>query len=183
MITKRMQDEINKQIKLEMESAYLYAAMAAWFEDQNLNGFAHWLHVQFDEEMIHAMKFWKHIKDRGGRTVVPGLAEQRQNWGSALEVFKEVLQHEEGVTARINFLVDVATEEKDRAAASMLQWYIDEQVEEEANATDIIKMLERIGDHPQGLIMYDRELGARPLATPPVDWHPDPAKNAAAGAA
>ncbi len=161
MIGKVMEDAINKQINEEMYSAYLYLSMSAYFDSINLNGFSNWMYVQYQEEIEHAMKFIEHLKNRGGRLKLYAIAEPPNEWSSPLDAFKATLEHEKHITKCINDLVDVAEKEKDRAAYNMLQWFIDEQVEEEANDEEIIAQLEMVGDNKNGLLMIDRELAQR----------------------
>ncbi len=161
MIGKVMEDAINKQINEEMYSAYLYLSMSAYFESINLKGFANWMFVQYQEEVEHAMKFNEHLKNRGGRLKLFAIAEPPSEWKSPLDAFKATLAHEQHITKCINELVDLAEKEKDRAAYNMLQWFIDEQVEEESNDEEIIAQLEMIGDNKNGLLMLDKELSQR----------------------
>jgi ferritin len=161
MISKSLQDALNEQINFELFSAYLYLSMSAHFESQNLSGFANWMRVQYQEETGHAMKFYKYVFDRGGGVTLKALAQPATKFKTPVEVFKQVLEHEQKVTSLINKLYELAVKEKDYAAQSFLQWFINEQVEEEKNAADIINMLEMIGDSSVSLIMADRQLGAR----------------------
>jgi ferritin len=161
MISKTLQDALNQQINFELFSAYLYLSMSAHFEAQNLSGFAHWMHVQYQEETGHAMKFYKYVFDRSGVVTLKAIAQPATKFKTPADVFKQVLEHEQKVTSLINKLFEAAVKEKEYAAQSFLQWFINEQVEEEKNATDIINMLEMIGDSPVSLIMADRQLGAR----------------------
>lgn len=167
MITKRMQDAINEQIKYELESAYLYLAMVAYFRDQNLDGMGQWMSVQAQEELMHAMKFFDHVVQRDGRVELQALDKPEGVWASPLEAFKAAYGHEQSVTKKINGLVKLAAQEEDHAAGILLQWFVTEQVEEEASAHHIVEQLQRVGDSPQGLILIDRELGTR-TATPPA---------------
>ena len=161
MLSKPMLDAINSQIQKELYSAYLYLSMSIYFEQKNLPGFAQWLKVQFQEEQGHALKFLEFVQERGGGVVLRAIQQPPSTWNSNMEAFQEVLKHEQAVTASINALYEVALSEKDYPSQILLQWYINEQVEEEKNATDIINMLEMIGDSPVSLIMADRQLGAR----------------------
>ena len=161
MISKTLQDAINEQINFELFSAYLYLSMSAHFETQNLSGFANWTRVQYQEETGHAMKLYKYVFDRSGAVTLKAIAQPATKFKTPLDIFKEILRHEQKVTSLINKLYELAVKEKDYAAQIFLQWFISEQVEEEKNATDIINMLEMIGDSPVSLIMADRQLGAR----------------------
>ncbi len=165
MISKTMEDAINKQINEEMYSAYLYLSMSAYFESANLKGFANWMYVQYQEEVEHAMKFYDHLKDRGGKLKLYTIEEPPNTWESPLDAFKATLKHEQHITKCINDLVDLAEEEKDRAAYNMLQWFIDEQVEEEANDEEIIAQLEMVEGSKHGILMLDRELAKRGIST------------------
>lgn len=161
MISKKMEEAINKQINEEMYSAYLYLSMAAFFAELNLMGFHHWLFVQYHEELEHAEKFYKYLIERGGKVNLMAIKEPDKTWKSPKEAFEAVLKHEQHITGKINELVDLAEAEKDRATFAMLQWFVNEQVEEEAHAQEIVAKLEMIGDHKQGLLMLDRELAQR----------------------
>ncbi len=161
MISKKMEEAINKQINEEMYSAYLYLSMAALFAVLNLMGFHHWLFVQYHEELEHAEKFYKYLIERGGKVNLMAIKEPDKTWKSPKEAFEAVLKHEQHITGKINELVDLAEAEKDRATFAMLQWFVNEQVEEEAHAQEIVAKLEMIGDHKQGLLMLDRELAQR----------------------
>ncbi len=174
MIGKKMSDAINKQINAETYSAYLYMAMSAYFESVGLKGFAHWMHMQAKEELIHALKFFTYVNSTGGRVVLTQIAAPEKEWASPLAAFEAAYAHEIKVTGMIHALVDLAIKEKDHAANSMLQWFVTEQIEEEENASEIVNKLKFIGKDTSALFMLDRELAAR---MPPVDV------NAAGGAA
>jgi ferritin len=161
MISEAMQNAINRQIKDELYSAYLYLSMAAYFEAASLPGFASWMRMQSQEEVEHAMKFFDFVNERGGRVELQAIEQPTVEFESPLAVFEATYQHEQKVTGLIHNLYALAVEEKDYAAQVMLHWFIDEQVEEEATASQIVELLERIGDKDQGLIMLDRELGQR----------------------
>lgn len=161
MLNKAMEKAINKQINAELWSAYLYLSMASYFESINLNGFANWMQAQAQEEVNHAMRFYNHVNERGGRVKLEAIDEVPSNWDSPLEVFEETYKHEQKVTGLIEDLVDLAEKEKDRASMNMLQWFIDEQVEEEASADELVQQLKLIGESGNGIFMLDRELGQR----------------------
>jgi len=161
VIKDKMLKAINKQIGEEMFSSYLYLSMAAYFESMNLPGFAHWMKLQSKEEYGHAMKFFEYIIDRGGKVTLAEIAAPKTEWKSPLAAFEETYAHELKITGCINNLVKIAREEGDLATESMLKWYIDEQVEEEKNATEILDLLKKIKDSVQGLILLDRQLAAR----------------------
>jgi ferritin len=152
---------INEQINAELYSAYLYLSMAAYFESQNLKGFAHWMQAQTKEEVGHAMKMYGFVFERGGKVALKAIENPQSSWKSPLNAFESVYEHEQKVTELINKLVDVARSENDVASENFLMWFIDEQVEEEAHASEIVEKLKMIGDARQGLFMLDRELGAR----------------------
>ena len=162
MIGKPMQDAINEQIREEVESAYLYLSMVGYFESSGWEGMAHWMTVQAQEEMGHAMRLFQHLVERGGRVKLYAIAEPKEAWDSPLDAFRAAYAHEQHITAKIAELAKLASDENDRAAEIMLQWFVTEQVEEEANASRIVDLLGRIGDHGPGLVMIDRELSARP---------------------
>ncbi len=166
MIGKQIEAAMNEQIKHELESAYIYLSMAAYFRAEGLAGMAQWMTVQAKEEFSHAMRFFDHIDERDGRVALKALAEPPQKWASPLETFKAAYEHERFVTGKIYNLVKIASEEGDHAAGAMLQWFVTEQVEEEASTREVVELLERVGDSDCGLIMTDRELGARTVVPP-----------------
>ncbi len=161
MISLKMQTAIDEQINAEFWSAYLYLSMSAYFERQNLRGFANWMKIQWQEEVTHAIKFFDYVHSRGGQVSLKPIAAVQIDWKNAIEVFSETLTHEQQVTALINNLANIAVEEKDHATNSMLQWFIAEQIEEEANAEQILVQLKMIGDNGYGMLMLDRELATR----------------------
>jgi ferritin len=161
MIPKPVESIINEQIKNELESAYLYLSAAAWFQEKNLEGMAHWMKVQVHEETIHAMKFFDHITDRGGKVILHDLKQTKTDWASPLEVFQDALVHEEFITGCINKIVTVSRESQDYTSEPILHWFINEQIEEENNVSKIVEELKRIGSSQDGLFLLDRELGAR----------------------
>ncbi|MFA4943579.1 MAG: ferritin [Lentisphaeria bacterium] len=161
MITPKMAQAINKQINAELASAYLYLAMAAWFKSQNLDGAAKWLEIQAQEEQGHAMKFFHFLGDRGGVVELAALAKPAAKWKSALDAFKVVAAHEAMVTGLINGLMELAVAEKDYAAQEQLQWFVKEQVEEEASAGAIVARLAMVGESKSGLLMMDYKLAKR----------------------
>jgi ferritin len=161
MITKTMQDAINDQINKELYSSYLYLSMAAYFEDTNLPGFAHWMRAQEAEEREHAMKLYDFIQERGGRVLLKAIDAPRTEWTSTLEVAEEVAAHEAKVTASIYALYETALKEKDYPAQIMLQWFITEQVEEEKNAAEIVASLKLIEAHDTAVLMLDHQLAKR----------------------
>lgn len=161
MISKSMQEAINDQINEELYSSYLYLAMAAHFDAENFSGFAHWMKVQADEERSHAMKFYGYIYDRGGKVTFKAIPQPPSKFKSSLDIFKQVLEHEQKITKLINKLYELAIKEKDYPTEMMLHWFISEQVEEEKNDNEIINYLETVGDSPVSLMMLDRRLAER----------------------
>jgi ferritin len=164
MIGKRMQDAINEQIRHETFSAYLYLAMAADFHAKGLAGMAQWMKVQAQEEIGHAMRFFDHLTERGGHIELLAIEQPQQTWDSALAAFEAAYGHEQLITGKINDLVEIAREENDNASWIMLQWFVTEQVEEEASVSTVVDMLKLIGDSGHGVLMADRELGQRVFA-------------------
>jgi ferritin len=167
MLSKTMEKALNDQVQWELYSAYLYVSMATYFEAKGLMGFANWLHVQDQEEKFHAQKFYDFIVSRSGRVILQAIQAPPHDWPSPLAVFEEALAHEQGVTARIYKLMDLALEEKDHGTASMLKWFVDEQVEEEANVSDVIAKLRLVEQTPGGAFMLDKDLATR-VFTPPT---------------
>lgn len=167
MISKKMEDALNEQVNAELYSAYLYLSMESYFKSQNLNGFANWMRIQTQEEVMHATKMYDFINERGGRVLLKAIEGPTTEWDSTLAVFKAVYEHEQKVTGLINNLVDLAIKEKDHATNSFLQWFVNEQVEEEASADEIVQQLKMMENAPGGIFMFDRELGQR-VFTPPA---------------
>jgi len=167
MLSKKMEQALNDQVKWEYYSGYLYLAMAAYFEELGLAGFANWMHIQEQEERAHAERFYRFLNERGGRVVLQALDAPPVKWDSPLAVFQESLAHEQKVTARIGALMDLAIKEKDHATAAFLQWFISEQVEEEASVTEVIQKLKLVESTPGGWFMLDKDLALR-VFTPPV---------------
>ena len=167
MISKKMEEALNEQVNAELYSAYLYLSMESYFKSQNLNGFANWMRVQTQEEVAHATKIYDFINERGGRVTLKAIEGPQTEWDSTLAVFKAAYEHEQKVTSLINDLVDLAIKEKDHATNSFLQWFVNEQVEEEASADEIVQQLKMMENAPGGMFMLDRELGQR-VFTPPA---------------
>ena len=161
MIGKKIENAMNEQIKHEAFSAYLYFSMAAYFHSKSLDGMAQWMKSQAQEEFAHALRFFNHINDRGGRIELQALEKPQTEWESPIAAFKAALVHEEFITGKINDLAKLADDENDRAAGIMLQWFVTEQVEEEDSVSTVIAMLDLIGDSGHGILMADRELGSR----------------------
>lgn len=168
MLNKKIEKKINEQINEELFSAYLYLAMSAYCEDINLPGFANWMSVQFEEEQFHAMKFINYINERGGRVELEALEKPQVEWDNMIDVFEATLKHERHITSKINEIVDLAIEERDHATVSFLNWYVDEQVEEEDTAEGILDQLKMINGQGNGMLMLDREMAARTF-TPPAE--------------
>lgn len=166
MIDAKMQDALNEQMNAELYSSYLYLSMAAYFDEINLGGFANWMRVQTQEENMHAMKIYDHVVERGGRVLLKAIDAPPVEWESPLAVFEAAYGHERKVTGLINDLVDLARGVKDHATDNFLQWFVDEQVEEEQSADDIVQKLKLMEGFKGGLFMLDRELGQR-VFTPP----------------
>ena len=163
-LSRALQESFNEQINAELASAYLYLSMAAYFEDENLPGFAHWMRMQNEEETAHAMRFFDHVHDRGGRAVLQGIAQPPSDFTSPLDVMERTLEHERKVTALINRMYQIAIEESDYAAQVMLHELIDEQVEEEKVAEEIVDHLRIIEGDGTGLLIMDARLGDRTAA-------------------
>lgn len=166
MLKKKIQDELNKQMVREIYSAYLYLSMAGYFDFLNLKGFSNWMKVQAQEEMVHAMKFYDYIAQKG-RVTLGAIDAPPDEWKSPVDVFDNVLKHERKVTAFINKLVDIAIAEKDHATNNFLQWYVNEQVEEEASAEEVLQKVRLAGKENSTLFMMDADL-ARRVFTPPA---------------
>ncbi len=169
MLHEKMERALNEQINAEMYSAYLYLSMGMYAESVNMPGAASWMRVQFQEEQAHALKLLDYVNERGGRVTLTAIAAPRTEWESPLAMFEAVLEHEQKVTALIDDLMDLAIELRDHASRSFLQWFVDEQVEEEASADEIIQQLRLVGGQGHGLFMIDRELGARTFTPPPAE--------------
>jgi len=166
MLSAKLTAALNKQINEEYYSSYLYLAMAAYLEDQNLDGCAHWMRMQAQEEWDHGMKIFDYMIERGGRVELSAVAAPAKEWDGPVATFEASLEHEQYMTKNINALADLAIEEKDHATNNLMQWYVSEQVEEEAQVEDIVKKLEMMGADGPGLFMMDRELKVRPTPTP-----------------
>lgn len=161
MIEEKIEEAINDQIDAELYSAYLYLSMSANFSDQNLDGFADWMRAQAQEEVDHAMRFFDYLNERGGRIELGAIEKPQKEWESPLEAFETAYEHEKYVTERINDLYDLAEEENDRATQNMLEWFVEEQVEEEGSVDQIVERLKMTGDSKSALMMLDQKLGER----------------------
>lgn len=169
MSGKKVQDAFNDQINAEVYSAYLYWSMSAYFESMNLKGLASWMRCQAQEEILHAVKFQNFINDRRGRVVLGGIDAPPAEWDSPLAAFEAALKHECMVSGRIADLVNLAVAEKDHAANALLQWFVTEQVEEEASADEVVGKLKLTDGVPGALLLVDQELGQRTFMPPPTD--------------
>jgi ferritin len=168
MLSVRLQEVLNEQINKELYSEYIYLSMEAYMRSIDLDGIANFFAVQTQEEHFHAMKIYNFIIDRGGKVVLKKIEAPPVDFKSVVDVFEQTLEHEKFVTKSINDLMDVAVKENDHAVMSFLKWYVDEQVEEEANVTRILSKLKLIGGEGHGLLMIDQELAARVFNPPPA---------------
>lgn len=163
MLKETIQNALNTQLAREMYSSNLYLAMAGYFQSINLKGFAHWMRLQAQEETTHAMKFFDYLLDRGGIVKISTIDAPPSSWDSPLSAMEDSLKHEQYVTQNINSLADLAIKEGDHATQIFLQWFVTEQVEEEATVSEIVEKLKMIGDWKGGLLMIDNELGKRTI--------------------
>ena len=161
MLSKTVEDALNEQINKELYSSYLYLSMSAYCDSVNLPGSAHWMRAQSQEELSHGMKLFGFVNDRGGRVILDAIEKPPAEFKSLLDVFEKVLEHEKKVTGMINKLYEVSLKENDYATQNHLQWFVDEQVEEEKSAGDIVERLRMIGDHSAALFMLDSHLAQR----------------------
>ena len=168
MINSKLEEAFNEQINKELYSEYLYLVMKTYFKKANLQGFANWFNVQIQEEHAHGMGMFDYLDERGGQIELLSIDKPEVKGNSPLEIFEHVLEHEQFVTSRINHLADVAEEVKDRAALNFLNWYIKEQVEEEANVSGLLSTLKLIGDDKKALLMLDKELMTRTFVQPVI---------------
>ncbi len=166
MIGKMVEEAIIKQINEEIFSSYLYLSMQADLAEKNLTGMSSWMHVQYQEEIAHMLKFFNYLIERNGKVKLTQVETPKQEWKSVLDIFTESLNHEQHITSKINELYDIALAEKDHATVSFLKWFIDEQVEEEANFTDILGKIKMVSNSTEGLFMMDKELGTRVFVDP-----------------
>ena len=166
MLSDKLQLALNEQINAEYHSGYLYLAMVAYFEGMNLDGCGNWMRIQAQEEVMHGMKIFDYLSERGGRVKLTAVEAPPPDWKSPLEAFEAALAHEIHMTERINDLADLPLEERDHATNNVLQWYVTEQVEEESNVDDIVQKLKLLGKDGPGLFMLDRELKTRVYVAP-----------------
>ena len=161
MLNKKLEKALNEQLNMELQSAYIYQSMAAYFEGANFKGFAKWMDLQATEEQEHARKIYDYIFSMGGTVTLTAIDAPKSSWKTPMDVLKETLGHEQMVTKRIYDMVNLAAKEGDLASASYLDWFVKEQVEEEASANEIIAVLKKVGDSQVGLYTLDRHLNAR----------------------
>ena len=164
MLSKTVEAALNDQIGHEFSSAYVYLSMAAYFERTNFSGFAHWARLQSQEELIHGMKLFDYLNDRGGKVELPAVEKPPTDFDSILAVFEQALEQEKEVTQLIHGLYEAAIAEKDYATQVALEWFITEQVEEEKTGTEIVEKLRLVADDRTGLLLLDREMAQRQLA-------------------
>ncbi len=169
MINEKVGKILNSQVNKELYSAYLYLSMSAYFSDKGLLGFANWMRIQAQEEQAHAMLMYDFLINRGEKVVLTEVDAPPKSWENSLSVMEEVLKHEVYVTGLINNIISIAEEVKDRATISYMNWFIDEQVEEEANAQDIISKLKLIGEDKSALYLLDKDLAARVFVQPTIN--------------
>lgn len=167
MLSQKVQDAINDQLNAELYSAYLYYSMAAYFEAISLKGFAHWMRVQALEELTHVQRFSAYVHDRGGRVLVQPIEAPPTEWASPLAVFEATYAHEVEVTGRVNKLMDLAMAESDHASCNFLQWFVGEQVEEEASVDEVVERLKLVDKAEGGLFLLDQEMDKRTFVAPP----------------
>jgi len=161
MLKEKMLDALNEQINAEQYSAFLYLSMSAWCSDNGLPGFANWLYVQYQEELSHANKFFNYVNERGEKVLLKAIEQMPTDFDEIIDIVEKTLEHEKLVTSLVNNLVDVAVQERDHATQSFLQWFVDEQVEEESNVQEILDTLKLINGQGNGIFMLDREMRQR----------------------
>jgi len=161
MVSSKVQQALNKQLNAEFYSSYLYLSMSAYFESNDLQGFAKWFRLQAQEEYSHAMKIFDYLNHISGKITLSKIEDPKTKWNSFLSVFQDTSGHEKEITKAINDLMDLAISEKDHATANFLQWFVSEQIEEEATAQQNVKKMQMIGDSKSGLYMLNREFGSR----------------------
>ncbi|MCP3677932.1 MAG: ferritin [Deltaproteobacteria bacterium] len=167
MLNEKIEKMLNEHLNYELYSSYIYLSMAAYCESIDLKGFANWMRIQVQEELSHVTKFYDYIHERDGKVLLTAIDGPPTSWDSPVAAFVETLEHEQSVTGRINNLVKTALEENDFATHTFLQWFITEQVEEEASVRDVLQKVKMVGDSGDGLFLVDRELGQR-VFTPPA---------------
>ena len=168
MLKPSLENALNAQINAEMYSAYMYLSMSAWFDDHGLPGMSNWMKAQFQEEMFHTDKFFHYVLERGGRVTLTAIEAPPVEWDNALDAFEKTLAHEQHVTSLINDLASLSLDERDHATHNFLQWFIAEQVEEEATASEFVNQLGMVGNSGHGMLMLDREMATRVFSPPPA---------------
>ncbi|KUJ99707.1 MAG: Ferritin-like protein [Thermococcales archaeon 44_46] len=168
MLSEKMLKALNEQLNKELYSAYLYFAMAAYFDDLNLEGFANWMKAQAEEEMGHALRFYNYIYDRNGRVELSEIPKPPKEWESPIDAFEAAYEHEKFISKSIHELAALAEEEKDYPTRAFLEWFINEQIEEEASVKKILDKLKFAKDSPQIIFMLDTELAARAPKLPTI---------------
>lgn len=163
MTTANMIEALNKQINAELFSSYLYLSMSAYYESKGLPGFAHWMRLQAQEELQHVMRFYTFVHDRDGKVKLTAIEGPKTEWDSPLDAFEDAYAHEKKVSKLIHDLVDIAIAERDHSANSFLQWFVNEQVEEEAAAKEIIDKIKLVKDNSSGMFLVDQELASRSI--------------------
>ncbi len=166
MLPKKIEKALNKQINAEFYSAYMYLSMASFLDKIHLNGFSNWMRVQFEEEQFHAMKFYDYVLERGGEVRLTAIEKPPYAWKDIIDIFEATKKHEQEITEMINNLVDLAIKEKDHATANFLQWFLEEQVEEEASVDELLSQLKLVGGKGSGLFILDREAKQRSFIPP-----------------
>ena len=166
MLPKKIEKALNEQINAEFYSAYLYLSMSAYLNDISLTGFAGWTRAQYEEEMFHAMKMYDFVLERGGKIKLKAIETPKHQWKGIIDVFEDILAHEQKITGLINDLVSLGIDERDHATVNFLQWFVDEQVEEEASVSDLLAQLKLVGGNGSGLFMLDRETAQRKFVKP-----------------
>jgi len=166
MLPEKIEKALNEQINAEFFSAYLYLSMSAYLSDISLTGFAGWTRAQYEEEMFHAMKMYDFVLERGGKITLKAIETPKHQWEGIIDVFEDILAHEQKITGLINDLVSLGIDERDHATVNFLQWFVDEQVEEEASVSDLLAQLKLVGGKGSGLFMLDREAALRKFIKP-----------------
>lgn len=161
MLNERVNEAVNAQLNSEVSSSYLYLSMAAYFESEDLEGFAQWMKAQAEEEWMHAMKLYDYLVERGYRVELQAIEKPKASWESPLGAFKDAQKHERKITKKVNEVAEVASEAGDRATENVMDWFIDEQVEEESTIGRVVKRVKLAGDDPSALLMLDAEMGKR----------------------
>jgi len=166
MLSKTIEKALNEQVNWELYSSYFYLSMSSYFESISLAGCANWMRVQAQEELFHAIKIYDYVNERGGRAILASIVQPPSEWKEPLHIFEEVLSHEQKVTSLINGLVNLALDERDYATNIFLQWFVSEQVEEEASASSVLEKFKLIGNDKSGLFAIDLELAKRVFNPP-----------------